>query len=202
MYNNTNKNEVAIIGTVASELNYSHCAGSEFYSGYIDVVRKSGVIDSIPFVVDESLKGLGFFIPGCRLCLKGQFRSYDERKQKKHKVFLLVSEAAVSLEKDSNSISLEGYVCTKPYYKEVSGIPIAEFMLANNQKCGKEFFLPCIAWYENATMVAKLDVGDKVSLYGRIQSRTYRKQTEEGAIYKKAVEVSICSVRCLEKNQQ
>ena len=202
MYNSTNTNEAVMVGTVASNLEYSHCAGSDVYHSTIEVVRKSGVIDTIPFIVSEELKKLGFFMPGCRLCLKGQFRSYDERKQKKHKVFLLVSEAAVSLEEDSNSISLEGYVCTKPYYKEVSGIPIAEFMLANNQKCGKEFFLPCIAWYENATMVKRFDVGDKVALYGRIQSRTYRKQTEEGAIYKKAIEVSTCSIRCQEKNQQ
>lgn len=192
---NTNKNETVLIGTISSEPKYSHRAGSDFYCCTVDVKRKSGVIDTIPFTVNEEIKELGFFIPGCRVCLKGQFRSYDQRQQKKLKVFLLVSEAAVTLEDDCNSISLEGYVCTQPYYKEVNGIPIAEFILANNQKCGKEYFIPCISWYENAKLLKTAKVGDKVSLYGRIQSRIYRKITDDGATYKKTVEVSICSIR-------
>lgn len=195
MNTNTNKNETILLGTIAEEPVKSHCAGSDFYSSIINVKRKSGVTDSIPFMVREEIKELGFFIPGCRVCLKGQFRSYDERQQKKLKVFLLVSEAAVTLEEDSNSISLEGYVCKKPYYKEVNGIPIAEFMLVNNQKCGKEFFIPCIAWYENAKLVRTAEVGAFISLFGRVQSRIYRKNSEEGAIYKKTVEVSACSIR-------
>lgn len=192
---NTNKNETVLIGTISDVPTFSHTAISDFYNGIIEVKRQSGVVDEIPYIISRELKKLGFFLPGCRVCLKGQFRSYDEKRQKKHKVFLLVSEAAVTLEGDMNSTTLEGYVCTKPYYKEVNGIPIAEFMLVNNQKCGKEFFLPCIAWYENARMVKKMQLGTKILLFGRIQSRIYRKQTDEGAIYKKAIELSICSIR-------
>ena len=201
MYNSTNKNEAVIVGTIASDLEYSHCAGSDFYHSTIEVTRKSGVVDAIPFIVSEKLKRLGFLAKGCRVCLKGQFRSYDERQQKKLKVFLLVHEASVTLETDSNQITIEGFICKQPYYKEVNDIPIAEVILVNNQKCGKEFFLPCIAWYENAKILKDAQLGTKVSLYGRIQSRIYRKITEDGAIYKKAIELSICSLRTEENDE-
>ncbi|MBO5927146.1 MAG: single-stranded DNA-binding protein, partial [Clostridia bacterium] len=38
---------------------------------------------------------------------------------------------------------------------------------------------PCIAWGRNARFVKNLEVGERVSLSGRIQSREYQKKISE-----------------------
>lgn len=40
----------------------------------------------------------------------------------------------------------------------------------------KSDYIPCIAWGRNARFVAKLNVGDRIKIWGRTQSRTYQKK--------------------------
>jgi single-stranded DNA-binding protein len=55
-----------------------------------------------------------------------------------------------------------------------------------------------IAWGRNAFFSEILEVGDKVFIEGRIQSRDYRKYTEDcGLIMKTAYEVSITGIEVM-----
>ena len=56
----------------------------------------------------------------------------------------------------------------------------------------KSDYIPCIAWGRSAVYSSTLDVGEKIILKGRIQSRQYRKKTEYGTVLEKtAFEVSV-----------
>ena len=52
-------------------------------------------------------------------------------------------------------------------------------------------YLPCIAWGKVAAKIAEMQVGDRLTLEGRVQSRTYIKQTDAGSEERTAYEVSV-----------
>ena len=73
-------------------------------------------------------------------------------------------------------------------------------MIAVNRMYNKSDYIPTIAWGRNAVYGGSLEVGDKVALEGRIQSREYRKFTDEGeAVTKTAYEVSASSLELMEE---
>ncbi len=64
-------------------------------------------------------------------------------------------------------------------------------MLAVGRRCGRSDYLPCICWGIRAHEAGSWQVGDRVSLHGRIQSRQYIKLLEGAAVEKTAFEVSV-----------
>ena len=65
------------------------------------------------------------------------------------------------------------------------------FILAVNRRYGRADYLPCIAWGKVAAKIAEMQVGDRLTLEGRVQSRTYIKQTDAGSEERTAYEVSV-----------
>ena len=64
-------------------------------------------------------------------------------------------------------------------------------LLAVSRRYGRADYLPVIAWGQLAVQAARLQVGDTLSLEGRVQSRTYRKVLEDGTAQERvAYEVS------------
>ena len=71
------------------------------------------------------------------------------------------------------------------------GRSICDLMLAVSRRYGRADYLPVIAWGQLAVRTARLQVGDPLSLEGRVQSRAYRKVLEDGSIQDRvAYEVS------------
>ena len=65
-------------------------------------------------------------------------------------------------------------------------------MVAVNRSYKKSDYIPCILWGRNAKFCETLNVGSRVKLTGRIQSRKYEKKLEDGTVLSKvAYEVSI-----------
>ena len=65
-------------------------------------------------------------------------------------------------------------------------------MLAVNRMYNKSDYIPCIAWGRNAIYSSTLEIGDKIALQGRLQSRQYKKKREDGEVeVRTAYEVSI-----------
>ena len=63
---------------------------------------------------------------------------------------------------------------------------------AVNRQYNKSDYIPAIAWGRNAIYAATLGVGEKIFAEGRLQSREYRKYTDEGDMeIRTAYEVSI-----------
>ena len=65
-------------------------------------------------------------------------------------------------------------------------------MVAVNRPYGKSDYIPCIAWGRNARYAATFQVGAKLRIWGRVQSREYMKKIGENEGEKRiAYEVSV-----------
>ena len=91
-----------------------------------------------------------------------------------------------------NEATVEGLICRQPTYRRTPlGREICDLMLAVNRHYGRSDYLPCICWGQRARQAALWPVGTKLSLSGRIQSRSYIKMAEDGPLAKTAFEVSV-----------
>lgn len=198
-----NNNKVTLVGTIISKLTYDHeVFGEKFYKGYLTVARKSGTEDVLPLMISErSIDVTADFI-GCRVKVDGYFRSYSLHENGKHqlKLSVLVVDIDDAGElKDESTIVLKGFLCKKPAYRETPlKREITDCLLAVNRAYGKSDYIPCIFWGRNAGYVSQFDIGTKLRLEGRIQSRTYNKKLSDTEFEERtAYEVSVSRVELL-----
>ena len=143
---------------------------------------------------------------GKKIEAKGQFRSYNKHENGHNKLILSLFVREIRILDDDevigkpNHIYLDGYVCKEPVYRMTPlGREIADVLLAVNRAYGKSDYIPCICWGRNARFAGKLQVGEHVAVYGRIQSREYQKKVgEDTFVSKVAYEVSVSKMECLE----
>ena len=77
------------------------------------------------------------------------------------------------------------------------GITQEYLLLAVNRPYGKSDYIPCISWGRNARYAAGFEVGTRVRIWGRVQSREYTKKISETECEKRvAYEVSISKMEC------
>ena len=131
---------------------------------------------------------------GTPLRVTGQLRSFNNRSG--HGSRLVISTFAQSLEPCDgghfNRILLAGVLCKQPTLRRTPlGRSICDMILAVNRRYGRADYLPCIAWGKVAAKIAEMQVGDRLTLEGRVQSRTYIKQTDAGSEERTAYEVSV-----------
>lgn len=195
-YEQMQNNQVYLSGQIASAPEFSHeIMGEKFYDTTVSVERLSGQSDVIPITVsDRLMEGQNFEI-GNLIGLIGQFRSYNKVVDGKSKLVLrvFVRELCECDENAPNVIELEGYVCKQPVYRTTPfKREIADLLVAVNRAYNKSDYIPAIAWGRNARYASTFDVGDKIHLVGRIQSRIYQKSLDDGTIEERvAYEVSI-----------
>ena len=80
----------------------------------------------------------------------------------------------------TNQIFLDGYICKPPIYRKTPlGREIADILLAVNRPYGKSDYIPCISWGRNARFASSFEVGTRVRVWGRVQSREYTKKLSE-----------------------
>ena len=103
--------------------------------------------------------------------------------------------------KNPNQIFLDGYICKKPVYRTTPfGREITDMLIAVNRPYNKSDYIPSIAWGRNARYSEKLKVGDRIKVWGRIQSREYQKRiSDEEIITRTAYEVSISKMEIVNK---
>lgn len=191
-------NKAIVAGSVMSPLKFSHKTyGEAFYTFVLGIERRSGYIDEINVMISERLIYESSLYEGDFVEIVGQVRTYNESADGRNKlnvvVFAREIETGLSEEYFENYIYLEGFLC-KPPIKRTSplGRDICDLMIAVNRMYNKSDYIPCIAWGRNANYADKLEVGTKVYLEGRIQSREYKKKFEDGTSeIRKAFEISI-----------
>lgn len=191
-------NNVTVYGTVISKPEFSHeMYGEGFYTVYLEVTRLSDISDVLPITISERLiMGLNFDV-GSALLVEGQLRSYNKYQEGNNKLILTVFARNLKLTeqevKNPNQIYLDGFICKKPIYRTTPfGREITDMLLAVNRPYNKSDYIPCIAWGRNARYSENLKVGDRIKIWGRIQSRNYQKKlSEDEIITRTAYEVSI-----------
>ena len=211
-------NYLTLVGKVTGEKKFSHeIYGERFYVFNLEVERLSGNADIIPITVSERLATDEMLTAGKSLLVKGQFRSYNSYDNEKNRLILTVfAKDVVEVEESNqeeeneivkkdmvtNEVVLVGFICKKPIYRQTPfGREIADILLAVNRAYNKSDYIPTIAWGRNARFCQNLEVGTKVKIVGRVQSRTYEKKYEDGTSETRvAYEVSIGSLEVVEEN--
>ena len=202
--NNIKNNQVTICGEIAGEFVFSHKVyGEKFYLTDVLVRRLSGVCDAIPVTVSERLVDVAQNFIGQYVCVSGQFRSYNKREEKKNRLILSVFAQEISfaekLMDDVNQIFLDGYICKDPMYRKTPlGREIADMLIAINRSYGKSDYIPCVAWGRNARYASRFEVGSRVQICGRVQSRKYAKKLDgDHAEERTAYEVSVSKLEVM-----
>ncbi len=198
MLNSENQNnKVYLKGEIVTEAKFSHeIYGEGFYEMDVMVKRLSGQSDVLPVTISERLIESQNLTVGSVICAIGQFRSYNKQIDGKSKLMLTVfvrELLASDASKNPNNIVLCGYICKPPVYRTTPfNREIADVLIAVNRAYNKSDYIPCIAWGRNARFVKNLEVGEKIALSGRIQSREYQKKISETETkFMTAYEVSI-----------
>lgn len=197
MFEQMNNNKVHLEGKILSLPRLSHQVYDEnFYEIDLEVPRLSESVDIIPITISEKLLSENNFDVGKTIAINGQFRSYNKQVDGKSKLVLtvFVRELVQPLaETNTNIIELVGFICKEPVYRTTPfKREICDVLVAVNRAYNKSDYLPCIAWGRNARFAKNLDVGEKISILGRIQSRGYEKKLDSGEVQKRtAYEISI-----------
>ena len=190
-------NYLHLRGTICSAPVYGHeVFGEKFYYATLSVPRLSGAEDLLPITLSERLMEGATLEVGSPLTIDGQLRSYNKVIEGAGR--LLITGFAQRLSpadtgENPNQVQLTGALCKPPSYRTTPfGREIADLMLAVNRAYGKSDYIPCITWGRTARFASHLNVGDKVQLLGRFQSRAYQKQLPDGTVVgKTAYEVSV-----------
>ena len=188
-------NKFILSGTVCGNPKFSHeTVGEKFYCFDLKSKRKSENTDIIPCVVSEMF--LSKIKENEKVLLKGNVRTrnvYDE--DSRHlEITMFVLEVGEYGDYDINEVELEGTICKEPICRDTPlGRQIADVLIASNrERSNKSDYIPCLLWGRNALRVSKDSVGDKVKVWGRLQSRVYSKKLEDDVtIEKVAYELSV-----------
>ena len=199
MENYFDNNMVKIGGKVISELEFSHEIYEEkFYRLYIETRRISDYNDKLPIIISERIINIDNINVGDIVYIEGQFRSYNQPVDGKSKLVLSIFARDIEKSQDEalltfNEATFVGFICKKPIYRKTPlGREIADVLLAVNRTYKKSDYIPCILWGRNAKFCEKVEVGTKIKLSGRIQSRNYEKKLEDNKVISKvAYEVSV-----------
>lgn len=199
MENYNDNNIVEIGGKVVTELEFSHEIYEEkFYKFYVETKRMSDYTDKLPIIISERLVNIEDIKIGNIVRIEGQFRSYNQPVNGKSKLVLSIFAKDIEKYEDENILTLNeatfiGFICKKPIYRKTPlGREIADVLLAVNRTYKKSDYIPCILWGRNAKFCEKVEIGARIKLSGRIQSRNYEKKLEDGTVISKvAYEVSI-----------
>jgi hypothetical protein len=203
-------NKVKVSGTVISPLKFSHeMYGEGFYNFNLEVPRLSDISDVLPVTISERiLIGLNFSV-GINVTVEGQLRSYNKVVGESSKLILTVFARNIAPSesedmKNPNQIYLDGYLCKSPIYRTTPfGREISDLLLAVNRPYNKSDYVPVIAWGRNAKYSQDFIIGDRIRLWGRIQSREYQKKiSEEEVITRIAYEVSISKLQKVDKDSE
>lgn len=178
---------------------FSHRGGrDEWYRFPLRVSRLSGVEDEIQVLVTQKLLGSTAVGEGQRLTVMGELRSYNNHSGAGRKLVISVMARQMFFTNDpeENRVQLMGGLCKPPILRVTPlGRQICDLMLAVPRPYGKRDFLPLIAWGSLARRASRWQVGTLLTARGRIQSRTYVKELEEGSEERVAYEVSLSTAR-------
>ena len=190
-------NNVELCGTLAGSPFYSHGSrGERFYQFPLETVRLSGAADRVNVVVREELLQNLTVAPMEKIRVCGEVRSFNNRSGEGNKLIITVFARNISLsnEPDHNCVTLCGTLCKKPTLRATPmGREICDMMLAVNRRYGRSDYLPCIAWGLRARECARWEVGTRVTVEGRLQSRNYIKTVDGIPTEKTAFEISVTS---------
>jgi len=204
-------NNIEIAGIVCSDLMFSHeLYGEGFYRFEVEVERLSDATDILPITVSDRIINKEKMMNGVFVHIAGQIRSYNNyvEADRRNKLVLTIFARDIEIpesidDMNPNEVFLDGFLCKPPIYRTTPfGREITDMLLAVNRSYNKSDYIPCIAWGRNARFAGRLNVGENIRLWGRMQSRFYQKRQENGETLEKiAYEVSVSKIESQENTE-
>ncbi len=197
-------NEITLRGTLQALPQFSHeNHGKRFYRFHLEVPRLSGAVDILPVVAEEQILGQLDPTAGEMLTVTGQIRTHNQRTDGARHLLIFVFAASVVAEDGEpiNEVILEGPLCREPTYRLTPlGREICDAMLAVPRAFRRADYLPCILWGRIAQEVSRCHTRDVINIHGRLQSRVYTKQTDDGPQERTAYEISALTAEVIEED--
>ena len=192
------ENHIILHGRVSRAAQVSHCNHEQtFWMFPLAVSRLSGVQDTLNVLVSQQELDSRRPEEGDEVTVVGEVRSFNNRSGQGRRLVITVLARQLRWEQgeDDNRLTLTGALCKAPIYRRTPlGRDICDLMLAVNRRYGRSDYLPCIAWGSLAQRCGVLSVGARLTLEGRLQSRTYIKRLEDREEERTAFEVSVMSM--------
>lgn len=173
-----------------------------FFRFLLSVPRLSGAVDILPVIAEEGLLNTLDLSGGSMLRVTGQIRSHNQRENgiRRLLIFVFANEIAAEEGDAVNVVTLSGPLCRNPTYRRTPlGREICDVMLALPRAFHRADYLPCILWGRTAQDVALCHTSDRIRIHGRLQSRTYTKQTDDGPQERTAYEISALTAEILDE---
>ena len=187
-------NQITLRGSLVSLPQFSHeNHGRRFFRFSLEVPRLSGAVDILPVVADSWVLSKMDLSGGEMLTVTGQIRSHNSRTDGVRHLLIFVFAQSIVCEdgEPMNEVLLQGPLCKEPTYRRTPlGREICDVMLAVNRGFKRADYLPCILWGRIAQEISQCHTSDTIQISGRLQSRTYTKQTEDGPQERTAYEIS------------
>lgn len=177
-------NKVELIGKVLEVKKSHEYEGHIFYNVEVEVKRRSEVSDFIDVIVSSNRinkiidKDMTIQIAG-KIRTKNIEVSTNKTKLAVYVYAYEINEVDESTE-HINNVDLEGFLCRAPLNRTTPrNKHITELLIAVNRRCGQSSYIPTISWgIKNAMYSKTLDVGNKLSINGRLQTRHYDKEVD------------------------
>ena len=168
-------NNIHIVGTL-TQFNHLH---ANVYSGILEISRSSEAIDQVYFTTINP----GMTVQS-KYDIKGEIHtlnlSQEEADKKRHKKITFVKALSVSevelSSKDINEVLLGGYLAKRELVRKTPlGRTIQDIIIAVPGEKKKSYYVNSIIWGTDTEILKKCDIGQKLLVTGRLQSRNYEK---------------------------
>lgn len=193
----TRKNTIGIVGEITDEPELIVDAADwerKVYETRLKRTRPSGTVDIYILQFNGRAAGseemLERITDGAEVLVGGEIRSENVRdpqpEENRVKIYIRAEVIVVNDPnvKDQNEVKVCGYVCNQPAFrltkkrnKKGKRVAVTNMMVAVNSQKGTSY-IPCVCFDAMAYSAETLHMGDYVEIYGRFQSRDYRKRIE------------------------
>jgi single-stranded DNA-binding protein len=181
--------------------------GEVFHVFELEVDRLSESKDILCVTISERLLTDITLSEGDFIRVNGQLRSYNKVVENRNKLVLTVFARSIEVPeeraKDPNEILLDGFICKAPVYRKTPfGREITDILVAVNRAYNKSDYIPIIAWGRNARYSKNLEIGERIKVCGRLQSREYVKNVSETEkVTRVAYEVSVSRLELVKQDE-
>ena len=191
------KNTIGIIGRIKTPPKLIVDAADwarKVYETTLTRTRPSKVEDTYILQFDGRAAGseemIGKLTEGAEVIVGGEIRSENifEPKPEENRVRVYIYAEIITINEpsvnDQNEVKICGNVCKPPRFKRArrrtakgKRMAVANLIVAVNSLSGTNY-IPCVFFGWQAFTANALKVGDYVEIYGRFQSRDYKKRIE------------------------
>ena len=194
-------NRVLLRGILLEEPEFSHEShGKSFDKMVLSVKRLSGTFDHLNVIAEHSAVEALQGDQGPMLEVQGQIRFYNNHSGigQKLRINVFAENLFCCQGEPENAVTLRGVICKEPIYRRTPlGRETWDVILAVERKYRRRDYIPCILWGSVARMASECSRGTMLEVQGRLQSREYTKQTEQGPESRTAFEVSAITAEIL-----